>query len=222
MRIFSGLRPALAALAVMSALVVPLSAQGRWSATIHGGAGFPVGDFSDDAGEEAGLATLGVALGSDLTMRIEAVPGLAWVSTIQGASFGVDEDIFGDLAPGASIDLGRYWSVLAMTGLRMGVAAGGARLHFTGQFAAGAVKAPSADFGVMGETAELVSSWNPAKGYSVGAGADLGDRLVLDVRYEALLNPEINGEFRYSGTTDTFEGEQAMAWVRLSLGFRVW
>ncbi|MEJ2542415.1 MAG: hypothetical protein P8188_21075, partial [Gemmatimonadota bacterium] len=185
MCIFRMRHPAFPTLAMMLALVAPLSAQGRWSATVHGGVGFPVGDFADDAGEEAGLATVGFALGSDLAMRIDAVTGLEWLSTIQGITFGVDEDIFGDLAPGASVDLGRYWGALAMTGLRWGADAGGARIHFTGQFAAGAVKAPGAEFSAMGETAELVSSWNPAKGYSVGAGADIGDRLVLDVRYEA-------------------------------------
>lgn len=210
------------ALAVTLAFTAPLAAQGRWSASLDGGLALPVGDFADDAGEEAGLATLGFALGSDLAMRIDAVPGLAWLSTIRGVTFGVDEDFIGDFGTGVDINLGRYWGALAMTGLRYQLGGGYPRVHFAGQMVAGVMKAPGAEFSGMGQTAEVVANWMPAKGYSLGVGAFLGDRFQVDVRYEALINTELELEFRDGGTTETFEGEQPMAWVRITAGIRVW
>lgn len=215
-------RLAVPALAVTVAFAAPLSAQGRWSASLNGGLAFPVGDFADDAGEEAGLATLGLVLGSDLAMRIEAVPGLAWLSTIQGVTFGVDEDFIGDFGTGVDINLGRYWGALAMTGLRYEVGGGYPRFHVAGQMVAGMMKAPGAEFSGMGQTAELVANWMPAKGYSLGAGAMLGDRVQVDVRYVGLINTELELEFRDGGTSETFEGEQPMAWVSVAVGLRVW
>jgi hypothetical protein len=219
---FRFFRLAGSALAVLVTLASPVSAQGRWSATLHGGIGLPTGDFADATGEEAGLATLGFALGSDLAMRIDAVPGLEWVSTVQGVTFGVDEDFIGDFGPGVDINLGRYWGALAMTGLQFGFGESTPRFHVVGQMLAGMIKAPGATFAGMGQTAELVASWKPAKGFSLGAGAEIGERLFMDVRYEALINTEIELEFRDGGTSETFEGEQPTSWIRVSVGVRVW
>ena len=215
--------PARAAAAALLLVATPLglSAQARWSVSVHGGMAFPTGDFADDEGAEAGLATLGFSLGSDLAMRIDAVPGLSWVSTVQGVTFGVDEDFIGDLATGVEVDVGRYWGILAKTGLRYGIGEASPRFHFAGQVVAGTVKAPNATFSGMGQTAELVSSWMPAKGYSLGVGSEIGDRLTIDLRYEGLINTEIEAEFRDGGTTETFQGEQPMAWVRVAVGIRV-
>ena len=201
---------------------LPAHAQGRWSASVFGGAGVPVGDFSDDAGESAGLATAGFVLGSDLAIRIPAVSGLDWLSTIQGVSFGVDEGFLQDIPVAAEVDLGRYWGALLMSGLRYGIGPGPTRVQFAGQVVIGMMRAPNGTVTAVGEEFELESFWEPVKGISGGLGLAVGDRVSVDARYETFFNPEVRGELRYQGTVEELEGEQPMSWIRVTVGLRVW
>jgi hypothetical protein len=68
---------------------------------------------------------------------------------------------------------------------------------------------------------ELISYWAPARGWSLGLGATVNDRVDLDVRYATLINPEIDGELRYGSLVEEFEGEQPMSWIRLAVGVRL-
>lgn len=217
LRHFRGAIPALAAVLLAS---LPLHAQGRWSAAVQGGLAFPTGDFADDDSEEAGLATLGLTLGAELALRVGSGAGIEWVSNLQGVSFGVDDALFGDLG-GVDVDVGRYWGVLLMSGLRYRPGEGSTRAQLAAQLVAGGMRAPNATLRFMGESAELVSSWAPAKGYSVGAGVSFGERFSVDARYEALLNTEVSAELRYQGTVEEFEGDQPMSWIRITASYRL-
>ncbi|UCC26933.1 MAG: hypothetical protein JSU98_07455 [Gemmatimonadales bacterium] len=201
----------------------PSRAQERWSASLFGGVAFPLGDFGDEGiSEEAGLATIGFTLGSDLAMRIRSAPGLEWLSTVQGVTFGVAEGFLEDLPQEAEVDLGRYWGAQLMTGLRYTIGEAGTRVRISGQMVVGTMRAPNATVSVPGEEVELESFWEPVKGVSGGLGLVLGERMSVTARYETLFNPEISGELRYMGMVEEYEGEQAMSWLRITVGIQVW
>ncbi|HSG49199.1 MAG TPA: hypothetical protein VLA43_15370 [Longimicrobiales bacterium] len=215
----------LAVLALVAALAFPppLHAQGKWSASLFGGAGLPMGDFGDDAGEAAGLANPGFVLGSELAMSLRSVPGLDWLSTLQGVAFGVDESFLEELLPGAQVDLGRYLGAMALTGLRLRVREAGTRIHLAGQLLVGVMRAPSGTFSGAGERVELESGWEPVKGLSGGVGAAFGERITVEGRYVHLINPEVSAELTSQGVVlEEFQGEQPMSWIQVVLAVRVW
>lgn len=217
----------LAVLALVAALVLPppLQAQGKWSASLFGGGTLPMGDFGDDAGDEAGLANPGFVLGSELAMSIRSVPGLDWLSTLQGVAFGVDESFLEELLPGAQVDMGRYLGAMALTGLRLRVGEAGTRIHLAGQLLVGVMRAPSGTFSDAGERVELEleSGWEPVKGLSGGVGAAFGERITVEGRYVHLISPEVSAELTSQGVVlEEFQGEQPMSWIQVVLAIRVW
>lgn len=218
-----GLLPRRAAWAILPlTFALPLAGQGTWSASALGGIGVPLGDFADDSGEEAGLATIGVTVGFDLSRRIGAVEGLSWFSTLAVAAFGVDDGFVVELGlDPAQVDIGRYWGMTAATGLGYAIGTGTPALQLTGQLLVGAVRAPGLSVTQAGETLELDTNWEPARGVVVGAGLEISDRITLTARYTTLVNPEISGEFTYMGSTMTLDGDQPMSWLAVAAGVRV-
>jgi hypothetical protein len=203
-----------------------VAAQERLAIDGHVGVALPTGDFSDRAGENAGLARTGFTVGADVTLPIHVVPGLAWTSRIEGVTFKVDEELISELVatlPGASIDLGHYWGWTLFTGARYThPVLQGLDVHGVAQIGAGVFKAPGATITYMGDTAEMVTYWKPAKGFSLGVGATVKDRFVLEGRYFQLINTEIEGQFRVSGMTEDFTADQPVSWVQVTAGIRVW
>jgi len=205
---------------------VGVGAQERLAIDGHVGVALPVGDFSDVAGENAGLARTGFTAGADVTLPIHAVAGLGWSSRIEGATFKVDEELVSELVatlPGAGIDLGHYWGWLLFTGGRLThPVLEGLDVHGTAQIGGGVFKAPGATITYMGDTAEMVTYWKPAKGFSFGVGATVKDRFILEARYFQLINTEIDGQFRVSGMVEDFTSDQPVAWIQVTGGIRVW
>jgi len=204
-------------------VAAPAHAQERVSASVFAGVTFPTGDFGDELGDDAGLATPGVALGLELGVPIRPTPGLIWYSTLEGVTFGVEDDFIADLfGEEIDIDLGRYWAAVAYTGARYSVAANPfMRIHGTAQLGLGLFKAPGASISALGESAELVTEWAPARGYALGAGVTFHDRVDVDARYKRLMNPEINGELRYDGEVEEISGEQEVSWLEVTIGIRL-
>jgi hypothetical protein len=201
-----------------------LTAQHWVEISVAGGLGAPVGEFGDELGDEAGLAQWGLALGVDLAVPIRAVAGLAWASTLEGVTFSVDDGFLSEVSPDLPIgaDLGRYWGALLFTGIGYSApVTPDLSLRGVGQIGAGFFKSPSASFTALGETVELVTNWEAAKGLSVGIGATVGDRFTLDARWFKLINTEITGEITYQGITEELSGEQPISWVQVMVGIRV-
>lgn len=201
----------------------PSVAQDRLAATVFAGAALPVGDFGDDFGEEAGLATPGVVLGGEIGVPVGPVPGLFWQSTLEGMTFGVDQDLFDEFfGDELDIDVGRYLAAVVHTGARYSAAVNPfVSVHGSAQVSLGVFKGPGATFSVAGETAELSTEWASARGYALGAGLTLNDRVELQAAYKRLINPEVNGELRYGTLVEPVEADQEVAWVQVTLGLRL-
>lgn len=214
---------AAALLSLLAALAAPSLAQDRFTSSLFGGITVPVGDFGDELGEEAGLATPGVGLGIDIGVPIKPVRGLGWQSAVEGMFFGVEDDFLVEgIGEGADLEIGRYWGALLFTGLRYSVAANPyLRLHGTGQLGVGVFRGPGVEVSAMGESAEYVSYWEPVRGYSVGAGASVNDRVDVEARYAMLVNPELEGELRYGSMVEEIKAEQPVSWVRVTIGLRL-
>jgi len=209
-------------LLLMDVAVVAAQAGVELSASV--GLAAPVGEFGDEVGDEAGLAQWGVGLGADIAVPIRVIPGVAWTSTLQGVRFGVDEDLLSDAVPDLpmNIDLGPYWGALLFTGAGYSTEViPGLRVRGVGQFGAGYFKSPGGTFTALGERVELVTNWEPAKGFTAGIGATVSDRFTLDARWVKLINPEITGELTYQGVTEELSGEQQVSWVQVMVGMRI-
>lgn len=200
----------------------PAGAQRRWTPSVSASVAVPTGDFADDASAEAGLATTGFGVGLGLEVPVGRVPSLSWVTTLEGLTFGVDEAIFSDLVPGVDVDVGRYWSAVLFTGARYEAEASPTvALHVVAQVGVGGFRAPGADISGFGETAELVTFWELARGWAAGGGLTLNRRVDVEVRYAALINPEVTGELRYLGAVERFEGDQPVSWLRIGAAVRL-
>ena len=201
-----------------------VSAQGGIRASAFAGITLPTGEFADQVGESAGLAIHGWAVGVDIAVPIVGDRGLSWYSSLEGLTFGVSEEFMSEfMGSGIQVALTRGYlgSVLA-TGLRYDVPANPSLvLHLSGQFGAGFFKAPDAAFSGMGQTVQLVSYFTPVHGLGGSLGATVNDRVTVDAKYFYLRNPEIEGELRSGGLTETLDGEQPMAWLRVALGLRI-
>jgi hypothetical protein len=79
-------------------------------------------------------------------------------------------------------------------------------VHGVAQIGAGLFKAPGATITYMGETAELVTYWKPAKGFTAGIGATVKDRFILEARYFQLINTEIEGQVQVTGRGRLHDG----------------
>jgi opacity protein-like surface antigen len=202
--------------------VVPAVAQERLQGKAFAGVVFPTGDFGDELGEDAGLATPGAVLGVALEVPIRRVPGLSWHSTAEGVTFGVEDDFFDDLfGEELEVDLGRYWTAVAHSGARYSVPVNPfLEVYGTAQLSVGMFKAPGATVSVFGETAVLTTEWSPARGYALGGGLSFHDRVDLDARYKRLINPEIKGELRYDGEVEDFTADQNVSWLQVTIGIR--
>lgn len=229
MRRASSTRPAArtaAGLALASTLLflgpAGVEAQRRWTPSVLAGVALPTGDFADDASPEAGLATTGFALGFGLEVPVGGVSGLSWMTSVEGLTFGVDEALFSDLVAGVEVDVGRYWTAVLFTGARYDAeASASVAVHVLGQVGAGGFKAPGAQISGFGETAELVTFWEAARGWAIGAGLTLNRRVDFELRYGTLINPEVSGELRYLGTVEPVEGDQEVSWLRIGAAIRL-
>jgi len=199
------------------------AAQDGLAVTAYGGATFPVGDFGDEIGEEAGLATPGVVVGAEVGVPLRAVPGLLWQSTLEGMTFGVDKDLFvALLGDQGSLEVGHYWVAVVHTGARYSMPVNPLlRLHGTAQVSLGLFKAPGATVSAFGETAKFSTDWASARGYALGAGVTFSDRVDLHAAYKRLINPELSGKLRYSGGVEPIEGDQEVSWLQVTLGLRI-
>lgn len=202
---------------------VPLGGQDGVGGTVYLGAAVPVGDFADDIGEEAGMATTSLALGGDVWVGIPALRGLQWLSSLNAMYFGVDEDFAVALAgEGIDADIGRYETALIFTGARYAVeVAPMTRLYVLGQIGTGVARAPQGDLTFMGQQLQLTANWVPVWGVSGGVGILLRNRISLDARFGRLTRPELESELKYGGTSEDIQYEQPMAWCRVTLGWRL-
>jgi hypothetical protein len=217
---------AAASLALIFALIAfgPAAVEGqrRWTPSILAGVALPTGDFGDDASPEAGLATAGLSLGLGLEVPIGNVPNLSWMTSAEALTFGVDDAFLSDLLPSVEIDFGRYWTAVLFTGARYDAEASpSVAVYALAQVGLGGFKAPGADISGFGEAAELVTFWKLARGWTVGGGLTLNRRVDVELRYAALVNPEISGELRYLGTTEPVEGDQPVSWLRVGAAIRL-
>jgi hypothetical protein len=195
------------------AIPASVSAQGmpfvNGGLDFFGGLGMPMGDFADDEGTDAGLATMGFVVGADARLPLGTSP-FGWVTTVSINSLGFDsEDAFGEDA-----DFGRYWLVPITTGVSYPVAIGtGMSLVPMAQLGLNIAYGPNGEDGDI--EYETATSFSLA--FSAGADLMFAENLGATIRYMNGGGPEREID---AGDAGEGEFETSMTWLQLGVVYR--
>jgi hypothetical protein len=178
---------------------------------MHGYVTIPAGDFGDALGEEAGLAKTGFGLGTELTLATR-VSGLSWASDASILFNGFDLGAFKENAGGVA-EVGWWWNVPLLTGLRYDAAAS-PEASMYGTVLAGLSIAKTPDFKWSGQMfdgydlhavdMDQEASFATSLGFELGGGLVIGDDLDISLRYLNLGSPEfhVHTELTTDGQTE--------------------
>lgn len=156
---------------------------------VAGGISIPTGDYGDDSGNDAGLATIGFTVLARMQIGIPTVPGLAWTASAGVTSHGVDDALADGLVDlgGEDVEVGRYLGIPLMTGLKFSVPINeAASVYGTGEMGIFLAKGPTIE--ASGEEAEY--RWASKFGFALGGGIQLSRRFGLGFRYVPLGDVE--------------------------------
>lgn len=203
---------------VLLLYTIPLSSTARAQEVelpeinLYGGLSAPVGDFSDDTGTDAGYASFGLGVMGEYVLPVGS-PGLGWVSSASLLINGADDDFIGQGA-----DVGRYFIIPLMTGLRyfaeLSPTVDGYGL---GQVGVSIVRGPSGD---VGDT-EYSSNFATSFGFGLGGGIVLNDRINLTLRYLILGEQEFEYDIEGPGGDTEGEAEVSVGVVQVMIGFQI-
>lgn len=180
---------------------IPGMALGQVSGSVSAGLSLPTGDYADDIGNDAGFATTGATVLAQLSTPISTAENLAWIGTAGITSHGVDDEV-ADILVGAgavNVDVGRYWGVPVLTGLRYDIPISEmAAIFGTGQLGVVFAKGPTIE--ASGQTA----TYNVATtlGFAVGGGVQFNPRFGIGMRYLPLGDIEAEVEFDSGASTE--------------------
>jgi hypothetical protein len=187
---------------------------------IYGGLSMPMGDFGDDKGADAGLATMGFGVGAEFSAPLGS-PGLYW--TVGGAVVrnGVDdseieeqlEDMFGgyDIYGDANVDIGSWMSIPIMGGLKYrSPISPTSSLYMQGQLGMAIVMAPKWDISMTVYDyyydeyydVEEEVTWDTATSmcFALGGGIVIGEQFSVGFRYISLGEVNIDGDMEVCAT----------------------
>ena len=193
---------------------------------IFGAISMPQGDFGDDSGSGAGLATTGFGVGADLVMPLGS-PGLSGVGTVAFLMNKMDkdeiEDSF-DLGDDSDLDVGSYMNIPVMGGLRFeGKVSPTMAIYGIGQAGINFIKGPKLEATIEEEvwngsqyvdvegTMKTTFDMTSAFGFAFGGGIILNDKINIGFKYLNLGEPELEGEIEVeasSGSSSASENEK--------------
>jgi hypothetical protein len=198
----------------MLAIPASVSAQGMpfmsGGLSVFGGLAMPMGDFADDEGSDAGLATMGFALGADAHLPLGS-SAFGWVTSVSINSLGFDsEDAFGEDA-----DFGRYWLVPITTGVSYPIAMGpGMSLSPMAQIGLNIAYGPNGEDGDI----EYETETSFSLAFSAGADFMFSQNLGATIRYMNGGGPEREID---AGDAGEGEFETSMTWLQLGVVYRM-
>ncbi len=229
------------------ALLLPLasSARPRNAFLLTGAVSLPSGDFGDDRGSEAGLATTGIGVGLDVVMPTSN-PGLSFLLSGFVVSNGVDDDLFdepvflGQDCNGEcldlymeNVDIGSHLNIPIMAGIRYeSWASRSVDLFLQGQVGVTFYRAPSLEWDLVScDEADDCINEGPEEdeydtatsfGFGLGGGLILNRNVEIGIRYLDFGTIDLEGEETFfTGETEEFESEQSVAMFLLTVGIRL-
>jgi hypothetical protein len=182
--------------------------------TVYGSLAMPTGDFGDDSGMDAGLATMGFGGGAEFCYPFGA-EGLSWATSAWFIMNGVDDDgmvdqLLGEFPSGydasGSVDVGSYINFPVMTGIRYDAAVSdAASIYGIGQLGLNFLKVPNAEICLSvsgwGEFVDMEGEMEYDMGTSLGLC--LGGGIVVNETFDLGFRLLMLGESSLEGT---FEG----------------
>jgi hypothetical protein len=186
-------------------------AQPRFEA--FGGLSHPMGDFGDDSGTHAGLATTGLCVGAEVSIPIGS-PGL--YGTIGGLFIrnGVDEDelanqlrsaYYGYDVSNLSVDIGSYVNIPLMGGIRYSAdMSAKSSFYVEGNLGLNLVMGPKEEMSMtvydddledyINVTSEI--NWDVATSLCIafGGGVAINDKFLIGLRYVTMGEVSVDGD----------------------------
>lgn len=218
-----------AASAVLLFVATPSAQAAEPQFGVFGGLAFPVGDYADDNGSDAGGAGLGFFVGGEIDVALPA-KGLSWYSTLMIVRNSFDEDVFGFQAQqGQTLetDAGAWLHFPAMSGLKYESEINqDVRMFGFGQMGLNFFMPPGADFtltaGNQTANGEGEADSGVSFGFGIGGGAVFNDQITVSARFLILGEPEVESEFSGEIFTQTINSESdvAISMFVISGGYR--
>ena len=209
--------------------------------TINAGVSFPMGEFGDDKGEDAGLAKMGIGLKVDFSYSFKNVHGLSWVSSSAMFMNGINDleiraemedflyHVLAFRGGNVYLDAGRYYNFPIFTGIKF-------QNNFSpevegfGIFQAGIniAKLPNIDmkarvnpFSSTSNNIEATYDMATSFGFCFGGGLVFNNRFVISLMYYGFGKPEFDGEIKMDGRwIEKLEGEQKISLMLFSFGIK--
>lgn len=199
--------------------------KGFW--TLHGLISLPQGDFGDDSGEKAGLATTGYGFSVEYTIPASS-KNLFYVLQGHFILNSVDDtelkSLLGQMFPGYTIDLdmGNWINIPVMGGLRYQTPLSPTvNLYLVGKIGLNIVKGPSMDMTINGETGSSTYDMSTSFCLGVGGGIVIDEQINIGFKYLDLGEPELSGEVEAAGQSESLAGiDQPISMLVISLGYQ--
>ncbi len=216
--------------------------------TLFGALSLPQGDFGDDSGPDAGLATTGFGAFAEYSYPLNS-PGLSIVASAHVLFNGFDDDVVKDQFSGIfgcegdpcqlwiNLDTGSYLNVPLMFGLKYETrAATSPKFYLQGQVGMNIVRMPSIDGdvracvydeyeeGYVCASAAYEIEFDSATSFGIGLGGGLilSDRVNVGFRYYSLGEPEADSDTRVTVAGHTFydasKVDQPVTMILLAVG----
>lgn len=151
------------------------------SLTLHGGLGFPLGEFAETSGPTAGIAKTGFMLGADLDCMLGDFA--SWVTSVDFAFHATNQAAL-TIPTGYSGDIGSWLMIWPMTGFRLSVK-GSDEVKPYAQAQVGILAGSSPPVTLTSESQSVSQSSVSGTSVAFGAGAGLyiGRQFSVGARY---------------------------------------
>jgi len=193
--------------------------------SLYGHVAIPQGDFGDDTGQDAGLATTGFGGGIELSIPTGST-NLYYLISANILFNSLDDTeikaMVRQMFPGlnVSVDVGSWMNIPIMAGLQY-TAEINPTLKFTGSGKIGLniVNGPVVEMNVEGVSAEIDYETSTSFGFGIGGGILINDRISIGLTYLGLDEPEINAKIKAQGQSEDIDPfDQPISLLLISLG----